>query len=383
MKRFIAFVAVLILLTGSALIAQNAQQTFDGLGMGMANLARLSHAKTRSISPENFTGEKGKGGMATKGTGANAARDLGQTWKISPSVDIAPKQVFTVAEIQGPGAIKHIWMTPSGNFRFSILRIYWDGEREPSVEVPVGDFFATGLGKYGQVSSLAVCSNPHSGLNAYWEMPFRKSAKITMENLDTESTSLYYQVDYTLTDVPSDAAYFHAQFRRSNPLPYKTDHVLLDGVKGWGQYVGTYIAYGTRSTGWWGEGEVKFFIDGDTKFPTICGTGTEDYFNGSYDFENDKHQYQEFTTPYSGLSLVIRPDGLYDSQQRFSLYRWHIMDPVRFEQDLKVTIQDLGWHAGGQYLPLQDDIASTAFWYPTEPHAPFPPLPDKDALELK
>jgi hypothetical protein len=383
MKRFIAFVAVLILLTGSALIAQNAQPTFDGLGMGMANLARLSHAKTRSISPENFTGEKGKGGMATKGTGANAARDLGQTWKISPSVDIAPKQVFTVAEIQGPGAIKHIWMTPSGNFRFSILRIYWDGEREPSVEVPVGDFFATGLGKYGQVSSLAVCSNPHSGLNAYWEMPFRKSAKITMENLDTESTSLYYQVDYTLTDVPSDAAYFHAQFRRSNPLPYKTDHVLLDGVKGWGQYVGTYIAYGTRSTGWWGEGEVKFFIDGDTKFPTICGTGTEDYFNGSYDFENDKHQYQEFTTPYSGLSLVIRPDGLYDSQQRFSLYRWHIMDPVRFEQDLKVTIQDLGWHAGGRYLPLQDDIASTAFWYQTEPHAPFPPLPDKDALELK
>ncbi|HMD83935.1 MAG TPA: glycoside hydrolase family 172 protein [Terriglobia bacterium] len=383
MKGIIWSVLILFLLGGSGLNAQEAQSTFNGLGMGMANLARLSHAKTRSISAENMTGEKGKGGMATQGTGANAARELGQTWKVSPSVDIEPKQVFTIAEIPGPGAIQHIWMTPAGNWRFSILRIYWDGEREPSVEVPAGDFFAAGWGRYGQISSLAVCVNPHSGLNSYWQMPFRKSARITMENLDTERMTLYYQVDYTLTEVPNDAAYFHAQFRRSNPLPYKTDHVILDGVKGWGQYVGTYLAYGTRSTGWWGEGEVKFFIDGDSKFPTICGTGTEDYFNGSYDFENDSHHYQEFTTPYTGLSLVIRPDGLYDSQQRFSLYRWHIMDPVRFEQDLKVTIQALGWRSGGRYLPLQDDISSTAFWYQAEPHAPFPKLPDKDALELR
>ena len=351
--------------------------------MGIGNLWQLSHAQTRSMSPENMTGEKGKGGMATKGLGADAARDLGQGWKISPAVKIEPKQVFTIADIQGPGAIQHIWMTPTGSWRFSILRIYWDGESEPSVEVPVGDFFASAWQRYGQISSLAVCSNPHSGLNSYWEMPFRKSARITIENIDTESMVLYYQVDYTLTDVPAGAGYFHAQFRRSNPLPYKTDHVILDGVKGWGQYVGTYIAYGTHNTKWWGEGEVKFFIDGDTKFPTICGTGTEDYFNGSYDFENDNHQYQEFTTPYSGLSLVIRPDGLYDSQQRFSMYRWHIMDPVRFEQDLKVTIQALGWRSGGRYLPLQDDIASTAFWYQAEPHAPFPKLPDKDTLELK
>jgi len=383
MKSLMGFLAAFLLLGGWILNAQEAPPSFNGLGLSMGNLARLSHAKTRSISAENMTGEKGKGGMAIEGTGAKAARDLGQTWKISPSVNIEPGQVFTIAEIQGPGAIQHLWMTPAGNFRFSILRMYWDGEREPSVEVPVGDFFASGLGRYGQVSSLAVCSNPHSGLNSYWEMPFRKSARITMENLDTQRMTLYYQVDYTLTDVPKDAGYFHAQFRRSNPLPYKTDHVILDGVKGWGQYVGTYLVYGTHSTGWWGEGEIKFFIDGDTKFPTICGTGTEDYFNGSYDFENDKHEYQQFTTPYSGLSLVIRPDGLYDSQQRFSLYRWHIMDPVRFEQDLKVTIQDLGWHAGGRYLPLQDDLATTAFWYQTEPHAPFPPLPDKDELELK
>jgi len=365
-------------LTGTAAAAP-----YNGLGQNLGNLYMTSSAETRSISPENFTGEKGKAGMATEGTGKGAARDLGRGWKVSPSVVIKAKTTFTLGEIEGPGCVQQIWMTPTGNFRKSILRFYWDGETEPSVECPVGDFFASGWGKYCQISSLAVCVNPHSGLNSYWEMPFRKSARITMENLDTERMTLYYQVDYTLTEVPNDAAYFHAQFRRSNPLPYKTDHVILDGVKGWGHYVGTYLAYGTHSTGWWGEGEVKFFIDGDSKFPTICGTGTEDYFNGSYDFENDSHHYQEFTTPYTGLSLVIRPDGLYDSQQRFSLYRWHIMDPVRFEQDLKVTIQALGWRSGGRYLPLQDDISSTAFWYQTEPHAPFPKLPDKDALEMK
>ena len=388
MKKFIESITILAVLSGSALLAQNAQSNYNGLDMSMGNLSRLSHAKTRSMSAENPNGEKGKGGMATAGYGAEAARDLGQTWKVSPAVKIEPKQVYTVAEIEGLGAIQHTWMSPSPpeNLRFAILRFYWDGETSPSVEVPIGDFFASGWGRYGQVSSLAVCANPLRGYNSYWPMPFRKSAKITMENIASEPLTLYYQVDYTLTPVPADMAYFHAQFRRSNPLPYKSDHVILDGVKGWGQYVGTYIAYGTHNTGWWGEGEVKFFIDGDSKFPTICGTGTEDYFCGSHDFETGPEKaghYTEFTTPYSGLSLVIRPDGLYDSQQRFSLYRWHIMDPVRFEQDLKVTIQDIGWRSGGRYLPLQDDISSTAFWYQTEPHAPFPPLPDKDTLELK
>lgn len=321
--------------------------------------------------------------MATQGTGANAARELGQGWKVSPSVQIPAKQTFTMAEIQGPGAIQHIWMTPTGNWRFSVFRIYWDGETEPSVEVPVGDFFACAWGKYAQVSSLAVCVNPGSAFNCYWEMPFRKSCRITMENLDQKPMVLYYQIDYTLTEVPADAAYFHSQFRRSNPLPLKADHVILDSVKGWGQFVGTYLAWGVHSNGWWGEGEIKFFLDGDEKFPTICGTGTEDYFCGSYDFENQEtHRYQEFSTPYSGLAQVLRPDGLYQSQQRFGLYRWHIMDPIRFEKDLKVTIQALGWRENGRYLPLQDDISSVAFWYQTEPHASFPKLPVKDALEI-
>lgn len=384
MKKLVLFVSIfaLVNLLTSDLLAQ--ESTFDGLNMSLGNLSRLSHAKTRSISAENFTGEKGRGGMATEGTGANAARDLGQGWKVSPSIRIEPKQTFTLAEIEGPGAIQHIWMTITGHWRFSILRIYWDGETEPSVEVPAGDFFACGWGIYAQVSSLAVCVNPGSALNCYWEMPFRKSCKITVENLDNNRITLYYQVDYTLTDVTEDAAYFHAQFRRSNPLPYKTVHTLLDGVKGWGHYVGTYIAWGVNNNGWWGEGEIKFFLDGDKKFPTICGTGTEDYLCGSYNFENrETRRYQEYTTPYAGLSQVIRPDGLYSSQQRFGLYRWHIMDPIRFEKDLRVTIQALGWRNDRRYLPLQDDISSVSFWYQTEPHAPFPRLPEKDYLEIQ
>lgn len=362
----------------------HAQKSFNGLNMSLGNLSRLSHAKTRSISAENFTGEKGKGGMATEGTGSQAARDLGQGWKVSPCVRVQPKEIFTMATIQGPGAIQHIWVTPTGNWRYSIIRFYWDGETEPSIEAPIGDFFACGWGQYSQINSMAICVNPGSAFNCYWEMPFRKSCRITFENLDDEAMTLFYQVDYTLTEVPEDAAYLHVQFRRTNPLPYKTDYVILDGVKGWGQFVGTYMAWGVNNSGWWGEGEIKFFIDGDGKYPTICGTGTEDYFCGSYNFENrETRQYQVFSTPYSGLSQVIKPDGVYNSQQRFGLYRWHIMDPIRFEKDLRVTIQALGWRSGGRYLPLQDDIASTAFWYQTEPHAPFAKLPDRDYLEVR
>ncbi len=359
---------------------------FSGLNMSLGNLYRLSDAQTRSISPENFTGEKGKAGMATKGTGQGAARELGQGWKISPSVRIRAKSTFTLAEIEGPGAIQQIWMTPAplDKTRFNILRFYWDGEAEPSVEVPLGDFFACGWGKYCQINSLPVCVNPGSAFNCYWAMPFRRKAKITMENLDERDMVLYYQVNYTLTDVPEDAAYFHAQFRRVRKLPAKSVYTILDGVRGRGQYVGTYMAWEVHSPGWWGEGEIKFYLDGDGEFPTICGTGTEDYFCGSYDFEDQvTHRYVQFSTPYSGLPQVLPPDRIYDALgQRFGLYRWHIVDPVRFAKDLKVTIQALGWQSGGRYLPLEDDIASVAYWYQAEPHAKFPPLPGKEDLAV-
>jgi len=365
-------------------------QKFNGINSNMGNLFQLSDAKSRSISPENFSGEKGKGGMATTGTGTNASRDLGQGWKVSPSIMIKSKTTYTIAEMDGPGSIQHIWMTPTGNWRYTIIRIYWDDETTPSVEAPVGDFFCMGWGKYSPLQSLAVVVNPGSAFNCYWSMPFRKKCKITMENIADEDMYLYYQIDYILTDLPDDAAYFHAQFRRTNPLPFKQDYVLVDGIKGRGQYVGTYMAIGVTNNGWWGEGEIKFFMDDDSKFPTICGTGTEDYFCGSYDFDTRKKNdagvetvnYTEFCSPYTGMPQVIRGDGHYDVMQRFGLYRWHITDPIRFEKNLKVTIQSLGWRHDGRYLPQQNDIASVVFWYQTEPHAPFPKLPEKDLLEV-
>jgi hypothetical protein len=377
-RTFFSIASFLFILT----IASAAQDA-SALSGNLGSIYRLSDAKTFSISPENPTGAKGQGGMAVTGSASKAARDLGQGWKVNPFVVIKPKQTFVLADIGGEGAIQHIWMTPTGTWRFSILRMFWDGEKDPSVEVPVGDFFGMGWGVYSRISSLAICVNPGSAFNSYWPMPFRKGAKITMQNLDDKDMVIYYQIDYTRAPVPKDAAYFHAQFRRVNPVPYKQVYTIIDNVKGKGQYVGTYLAYGVHNDGWWGEGEIKFYLDGDKDFPTINGTGTEDYFCGSYNFENQKKKrYEEFTSPYSGLIQVIEPDGLYRSQQRFGLYRWHIPDPIRFDSDLRVTIQDLGWRSGGRYLPLQDDISSVAYWYQTEPHATFPPLPDKDHLEV-
>lgn len=362
--------------------------SFNGLGMDLGNLSRLSNAQTRSISAENFTGAKGQGGMATEGTGKNSSRELGQGWKVSPSINIKGGELVTLAEIDGPGAIQQIWLTVHPQYwRRLILRFYWDNEETPSIEVPVGDFFANGWCNRCNVTSLAIAVNPAGGFNSYWEMPFRKHARITVENLHTDDVNgFYYQINYTLTEVPDDCAYFHAQWRRNNPLPYMGVHTLLDGVQGQGHYVGTYMAWGVNNNGWWGEGEIKFFIDGDKDWPTICGTGTEDYFGGAWNFEFPQGQYGVFSSPYSGMPQVIKPDGLYQSQQRFGLYRWHIVDPIRFQQDLRVNIQALGWRSQkdgkSRYLPMQDDIASTAFWYQSEPHAPFPTLPQLNDLEV-
>ncbi|MFN8530595.1 MAG: glycoside hydrolase family 172 protein [Anaerolineae bacterium] len=364
-------------------------EPFNGLGVDLSNVARVSKAKSRSISAENFTGAKGEGGKAIEGTGASHAVGLGQGWKISPSINMEPHSTATLAVIDGPGCIQHFWLTVDPIFwRFLILRCYWDDEDTPSVEVPVGDFFCNGWGVRCNVNSLPVAVNPAGGFNSYWEMPFRQRARITIENRSPDPIhGLYYQIDYVLTDVPADYAYLHAQWRRSNPLPYGEVHTLLDGVRGQGQYVGTYIAWGVNNTGWWGEGEVKFYLDGDDAFPTICGTGTEDYFGGAWNFEHPRGEYGTFSTAFLGLPQVIKPDGLYQSQQRFGLYRWHIKDTIRFEQDLRVTIQALGWRnspraSDRRYLPLQDDIASTAFWYQTEPHAPFPALPPPDFVQV-
>lgn len=381
MKRFMFLWCVVMF--GYTSFAQNSN--------GLGNLSKLSNAKTRSISPENFSGGKGKGGMAVpnekeavrnQANASKAARELGVGWKVNPYVHIGAGETFTLAEIDGSGIIQHIWMTPTGNWSQSIIRFYWDGETEPSVEAPVGAFFGMGWNKYAPLNSLAVTVNPGSAFNSYWQMPFRKKCKITMENVSIHPMVLYYQVNYAETEVGNDEAYFHAQYRRSHPTEGSL-HTILDGVKGKGHYVGTYLAVGVNNTGWWGEGEVKFFLDGDKEFATIVTTGLEDYFCGSYNFENkETRRYQEFTTPYAGLHQVIRPDGIYDSQQRFGMYRWHILDPVRFDGDLKVTVQDLGWRSEDRYLPQKSDIISVAYWYQTEPHGKFKPLPGKNGIEI-
>jgi hypothetical protein len=358
---------------------------FDNLNMGLGAIARLSNAQTRSISPENFSGEKGKGGTATSGTGIpGPASELGQGWKVSPSISIDPFATVTLAEIDGPASIQHIWLTVAPQWwRRLILRVYWDDEPTPSIEVPLGDFFCNGWGVRCNVNSIPIAVNPAGGFNSYWPMPFRQRARITLENLSKDPVlGFYYQITYTLTDIPDDMAYLHAQWRRSNPLPYKEVHTLLEGVQGHGHYVGTYIAWGVNNNNWWGEGEIKFYLDGDEEFPTICGTGTEDYFGGAWNFEHPPGEYGSYSTPFLGLPQVIRPDGLYQSQQRFGMYRWHIMDPIRFQEDLRVTIQALGWRSEGRFMPLQDDIASTAFWYQRELHAAFPALPDRDFIEV-
>lgn len=346
-------------------------------------LSQKHDIRTFSVSPENLTGEKGRGGMAAEGSASYAARELGQGWKVNPYLVSEPGQTLTLADIKGQGAIKHFWITDSAKAgRLLILRIYFDGHKNPAVEAPLSDFFCNAdYVEYRQLSSLAVCVNPKRGLNCYFEMPYFTGFRVEVENRGADRCNIYYQIDCEEKTLSKDALYFHAQFRRVNPLPYKTPYVILDNIKGNGHYVGTYMHWGVKSNNWWGEGEIKFYIDGDTDFPTICGTGTEDYFCGAYNFDVDG-EYTEFTTPYSGMYKVRHTDGTYRSQRYFNLYRWHINDPVYFKENLRVTIQALGWRSGGRYLPLQDDISSVAYWYSDTLDDEYPTLPDANGLEI-
>ena len=365
--------------------------TFSGAHMGLGNIMKLSNAVTRSISAENVYGERGRGGMAEVGDAAqeevlrlgqvwrkeqtDAARDLGRTWKVRPCIKLPAGAVTPLMDVAGPGVIQHIWITVDPKrYRDLILRMYWDDETEPSVECPVGDFFCNGWGMRANVLALPINVNPSGAFNCYFPMPFRKRARVTIENrAPNDCNEFFYTINYTETEVDADDAYFHAQFRRTNPLPYMEDYVLLDGVRGKGQYVGTYMAWQQNSGGWWGEGEIKFFLDGDDEYPSICGTGTEDYFGGAWGFGAN------YSAPYLGYPL-----GGVDFKvgNRHGVYRFHIMDPIRFSQDLRVTMQAIGWRSETRYLPLQDDIASVAYWYQSEPHAAFPALGSRDDLEV-
>jgi len=350
----------------------------ETLGQGLGGLPLLGNMRTRSISPENPTGEKGKGGMAVpdpeKFPFSPAASDLGQKWKVNPFNKVKSGETLTIMDVDGPGVIQHIWLVADpAKGRSHIIRFYWDHEETPSIECPVTDFFAVGHNKFAPVNSLAVVNNKASALNCYWPMPFHRHARITFTNEDQDELGLLtYQITYAETSVPENAGTFHAQWRRAVTDRSNPDYVIVDGLKGKGKYAGTFLAYTQLSDGWFGEGEIKFYMDGDGEFPTLCGTGTEDYFGASFGFP------ELYSTAYVGNVLEVsgaQGAEKYAGPAKWSLYRWHIMDPICFDEDLRVTIQALGWWPNDKYQPLADDIASVAYWYQAEPHAAFPELP--------
>jgi hypothetical protein len=236
---------------------------------GLGDLPQLSDAETRSISAENPTGEKGGGARAVPQPNSPAAR-LGPGWKVRPCITLEPGTITQLADVQGSGIVQHIWITVTPEaYQDTVIRFYWDGEQAPSVEAPLGDLFCNGHGLRYNVNSLPVAVNPTGGVNCYWSMPFRQRARITIENQRQEPiTGFFHQITYARTKVPAKAACFHAQGRRSVTTQEHPEHVILDGVRGQGHYVGTFLAWTQLSNGWWGEGECKFYLDGDTAYPT-------------------------------------------------------------------------------------------------------------------
>lgn len=356
----------------------------------LPGIARIRRSLTRSISAENPTGGKSMGAQASPGDPGTtpAAAMMGKGWKARPCLrDLQPGQTVTLAEIEGPGVVQHMWFTVLTDVhRCLVLRIFYDDQQHPSVECPLGDFFANGLDGLALVNSSPIAVNPKGGMNCYWPMPFRSRFRMTLTNEGPKAINeVFYQVTYALEDVEPDTAYFHASWRRSMTTRENPEHVILDGVEGRGHYVGTSLVWAQLSTWWWGEGEVKFFIDGDPKDgPTICGTGTEDYFGGAWGFVMD-HTTDltptTYSTPYLGYTQAVYgcPPKIGPRPPQHNLYRWHIPDPVRFEKDLRVTVQAIGWWVqANRYQPLTDDIASVAFWYQTLPSRPLPPLPPMD-----
>lgn len=337
--------------------------------------------KTRMISAENPTGEKGGACLAEinpeEESNYWSRNAVEKGWKVRPFIRMAPHSKVTIADIAGPAVIKQFFLTSDRpNFSELIIRMWWDHEEQPSVECPMGAFFCMGHdGLKHNVYSMPIVVAPHTGCNSYFEMPFRKHARIEIENIgDTITEILAYKVLYQLTEVGEDVGYFHAQYRHTRTPKEHPEHVILDNVRGKGVYVGTYVAMGIYSKGWWGEGEVKFFLDGDVN-PTIADNGTEDYFGGAWNFGGygvlgDKPE-QVFNAPFLGMPVA----DVESNPKRVGMYRFHVSDAIGFDQDLRVTLQTLGWPQGAKYKYNSEDVQSVAYWYQTEPHMPFPPLP--------
>jgi hypothetical protein len=361
---------VLFLFAGSS---ADGGAAVDGLcvrGQDMPVIPR--NVVSRAITPENPTGDPGQGGKAIRPV-------LGEGRKGSPCFkNIERGQTVTLMDIEGCGVIRHVWITLSKRkpvtMRNLIIRMYWDNSPIPSVEVPLGDFFGTAHGRTVNLASAYVSTPMGKGFNCWFPMPFGKHARITLQNdsLDKRPLmQLFFQIDYEQrSSLPADTGRFHAQFRRKNPTVLKQDYVILDGVEGPGMYVGTVIGVRALSPDWWGEGEMKMYIDGDEEYPTICGTGSEDYFLAAYGM-------YEFQTPYHGCTLNLTND--FFTNPLVSMYRWHGPDPIYFKKSLKATMQQIGYKSEGGLYERSDDWCSTAFWYQLAPISKMPPLPDRDA----
>jgi hypothetical protein len=286
---------------------------------------------------------------------------------------VTPGETKVLADIKGPAVINHIWLTfnearpnwleASGSARPDeiVLRMYWDDAKEPAVEAPLGDFFGVGFGLRKEINSQPMMVEGGDGYNCYFPMPFYKHGVITITNESSKNVrSFYYQIDYTELPLPPKTGYFCAQYR--NEFPEKTghDYLILD-AEGEGHYVGTVLSARSRSPFWFGEGDAKFYVDGDVK-PTIQGTGTEDYFLMAWGLN-------EALYPYFGCTHMS--SDFEDLGTEYSLYRWHIPDPVRFTRSLRFEIEHKGWISGDEtesgkvegHVEREDDIATVAFWY--------------------
>ena len=351
----------------------------------LSNIFIISDEKTRVITAENPKGLPGAGGMEKH-------RYLGPSRKGMPAkMPLKKGEVFKFAEIEGPGVIRSFWFTVPdktgyGQFvlRDLIIRIYWDNEKNPSVEVPLGDFFCNGFARRAILNSLPIVVNPFGGFNCFFPMPFKKSALLTIENQHPGDINwFFYQVNYSLLkSLDDNAGYFHSQWRRQNPTKKKNDYVIVDNISKKGQYVGTYLGITALKPQWWGEGEIKFFIDDDKSYPTICGTGTEDYVGGAWCFCTDSEYNDKkvtlYSTPFMGYhynSSLEMPEQPHFTMH--GMYRWHIMDPISFSKKMKVTLQQIGGrNAEKNYFERSDDVSSVAYWYQQEPHNEYPGLPD-------
>ncbi len=286
-----------------------------------------------------------------------------------------PGQTRMIADMKGPGRINHIWFTASGNERgfprSAVIRIYWDGSDQPAVEVPLGDFFASGHGMQVNVNSSRIATSSFGrAYNSYWTLPFRKSARITITNeSETESIGLYWYVEWEKRGIPSDVPYFYAQYRQENPAVPGRDYLIAD-IRGKGHYVGTVLSVRASHPGWFGEGDDRFYIDGDTT-PTLHGTGTEDYFNDAWAF-------RVVNRPNYGVSIW---EGM-NAGSRITAYRWHVTDPVFFEDSLKFAIEHKGnlfyddFSLADGYTDRRPDFySSVAFWYQQGKPKKFPVFP--------